>query len=162
MIFLIIGTQKFQFNRLLKQVDGLVKNGLIDAPVIAQTGNSDYTPRHYSYSRFYDKNEFEKYVEEAEMIITHSGVGAIMTAVKRKKKIVVVPRLRKYGEHVDDHQREIARAFEKKGYVVRCEENDALDEIIIKCRDFVPPGYLEHSNEIVKIINDFLNGEKLQ
>ena len=79
MIFIAVGTQKFQFNRLLQIVDHLVEKKVITEEVIAQTGNCDYKPVNYSFTKFMNKEEFEKSISECHLLITHSGVGTIIT-----------------------------------------------------------------------------------
>jgi len=156
MIFVILGTQKFQMNRLLIMIDGLVADGKINSPVIAQTGQSDYEPRSFEYHNFMDKEMFDRHISESELVITHAGASSIITALKYRKPVVVCPRLAKYGEHVDDHQREIARAFAKKGYVVCCDDGDDLEEKIILCKGSEFPEYVSRTNEISRLINDYL------
>ena len=103
-IFITLGSQKFQFNRLLKAVDELCEKGTIDAEdVFAQIGYSDYIPKNFSYKKFLDRDEFSNEMEKANIVITHGGTGAIIGAVKKGKKVIAVPRRAKYGEHVDDH-----------------------------------------------------------
>ena len=104
-IFITLGSQKFQFNRLLKAVDELCEKGTLDAEdVFAQIGYSDYLPKNFNYKKFLDRDEFSKEMSKAEIVITHGGTGAIIGAVKKGKKVIAVPRRAKYGEHVDDHQ----------------------------------------------------------
>lgn len=86
MIFITLGSQKFQFNRLLKAVDDLVEIGELSDEVFAQTGYSDYQPRNYKFKQFLDRDEFAKYEAESEIVITHGGTGAIIGAVKKGKK----------------------------------------------------------------------------
>ena len=111
MIFITVGTQKFQFNRLLKMVDDLIEEKLISDNVVAQVGYSTYIPRNFHSFQFKSENEINLLMEKAHILITHSGVGSITTALKLQKKVIVVPRLKKYKEHVDDHQLEIANAI---------------------------------------------------
>ena len=104
-IFITLGSQKFQFNRLLKAIDELCEKGTVDAEdVFAQIGYSDYLPKNFSYKKFLDRDEFSKEMGKADIVITHGGTGAIIGAVKKGKKVIAVPRRAKYGEHVDDHQ----------------------------------------------------------
>lgn len=83
MIFVILGTQKFQFNRLLKELDVLVENGSLREEVFAQIGHSDYEPQHYQFKRFVNQEEFEQLIDCSSVVITHSGVGSIITAKKK-------------------------------------------------------------------------------
>ena len=101
MIFVVLGTQKFQLNRLLKLMDEYVEIGKIKEEVIAQRGNSDYVPKNFRSFDFLDKNTFDSYIKKADIVVTHSGVGSIITSLKSRKPVIVFPRLRKYGEHVD-------------------------------------------------------------
>lgn len=156
MIFVTLGTQKFQLNRLLKKIDEYIENGIITEEVFAQVGNSDYIPKHYEYSKFLDKAEFDKIINKSDIIITHSGVGTIITAINLDKPVIVYPRLAKYKEHVDDHQTEIAEAFFKKKYVLVCNEDDELYKIINDARTFKFEKYVSQREKIVGIINDFL------
>ena len=109
-IFLTVGSQKFQFNRLLRQIDLLVQEGRIEKmKYLAQTGYCDYTPKYYRFKQFLDRDAFEENIKEADIVITHGGTGAIINAVKQEKKVIAVPRLARYGEHVDDHQTQILK-----------------------------------------------------
>ena len=98
MIFITLGSQMFQFNRLLKAIDQQIGEGKITDEIFAQTGYSDYTPVNYKYKHFLDRPEFEKMLEKAEIIITHGGTGAIVGALKKNKKVIAVARLAKYVE----------------------------------------------------------------
>lgn len=157
MIFVTLGTQKFQLNRLLKKIDEYIEIGIITEEVFAQVGNSDYVPKHYEYSKFLDKNEFDKIVAKADVVVTHSGVGTIITSINLNKPVVVYPRLAKYKEHVDDHQLEIAKAFSKKRYVLMCDEEDELISVINEAKKFKFEKYVSQRDNIIKTINIFLN-----
>lgn len=86
MIFITLGSQKFQFNRLLREIDRLCANKEVKEDVFAQIGYSDYIPQNYKYVNFMDREEFNKKMDEVDLIITHGGTGAIIAAVKKKKK----------------------------------------------------------------------------
>lgn len=104
MIFITLGSQKFQFDRLLKEVDKLVGEQFINQEVFAQIGYSKYKPKNFAYKDFLDRSEFARMEEKSEIVITHGGTGAIIGALKKGKKVIAVPRLARFGEHVDDHQ----------------------------------------------------------
>ena len=157
MLFLVLGTQKFQLNRLLAMVDAYIADGSINTEVVAQIGHSDYEPKHFKFFRFLDKAQFEAYMEAADIVITHSGVGSIISAIHKKKVVIVFPRIAKYKEHVDDHQTEIARAFAKKGYVLCCGENDNLLELIETSKSYSFQPYISQTDNIVNIINTYIS-----
>lgn len=122
MIFITLGSQKFQFNRLLKAVDDLVEKGTVTDEVFAQSGYSDYEPKNYKFKKFLDREEFISMESKADIVITHGGTGAIIGAVKKGKKVIAVPRLTKYGEHVDDHQLQLIAQFTNQNLI--CGLND--------------------------------------
>ena len=130
MLFVTLGSQKFQFNRLLKAIDDLVDSGEIKEEIFAQKGYSDYTPNNYSCKNFLDRNEYLKFISRADIVITHGGSGAIMGAVKKGKKVIAVPRLAKYGEHVDDHQLQIIKQFTRSNLIADCNNLDDLGKLI--------------------------------
>ncbi len=126
MIFVTLGSQKFQFNRLLIKIDELVEQGVIQEEIFAQIGYSDYKPKHYEYSEFLDRDAYAKKMEMSDIVITHAGTGAIIGAVKKEKKVIAVPRLVKYGEHVDNHQLQIIDQFEGMELISPCTEIEQL------------------------------------
>ena len=156
MIFITLGSQKFQFNRLLKAVDDLVERNIITEPVFAQIGYSDYLPQNYEYKKFLDRNEFAAYEGKADIIITHAGTGAIVGAVKQDKKVIAVPRLSKYGEHVDDHQLQIVAQFKKMNLIASCEDLSKLDEVLEYVRTANFEHYQSNTHRIVENIDSFI------
>lgn len=158
MIFVAVGTQKFQFNRLLEEIDSLIGCAAINEEVFAQIGYSDYTPYNYEYRNFLSKKDFASCVAECDLLITHSGVATIMMGLKYNKPIIVVPRLAKFGEHVDDHQLEIATIFNEKNLVCCCNENNKLLEIIKEAKIEKFDKYESSTEHIILIIRNFLEG----
>lgn len=120
MIFVTLGSQKFPFDRLLKKIDELIETGVITEPVFAQTGHSTYVPEHYETQAFMDRDAFAEKMAQADTVITHAGTGAIIGAVKNGKKVIAVPRLARYGEHVDDHQNQIVEQFTEMDLLEPC------------------------------------------
>ena len=122
-IFITLGSQKFQFNRLLIAVDKLCEKKIIcGEDVFAQIGYSDYVPPNYRYNNFLDREEFSMEMGKADIVITHGGTGAIIGAVKKEKKVIAVPRLAKYGEHVDDHQLQLIKQFDDLNLICPCRD----------------------------------------
>lgn len=153
MIFITLGSQKFQFNRLLKTVDELVEQGEIEEEVFAQIGYSDYKPVHYSYKQFLNRDEFASMEEKADIVITHGGTGAIIGAVKKGKKVIAVPRLAKYGEHVDDHQLQIIEQFKKQNLI--CGLNDC-SEVEYGLQFVKKQTFNKYESNTIRIINDIV------
>ena len=158
MIFITLGSQRFQFNRLLEAVDNLILKGIISEKVFAQVGYSNYVPKHYKYKAFLNHDEFSNMEEEANVVITHGGTGAIIGAVKKGKKVIAVPRLAKYGEHVDDHQIQLLQEFDKMGIILACYDINRLGDIYNKIKTIELKSYVSNQKTILKNIDDFLQG----
>ena len=156
MIFVTVGSQKFQFNRLLEKVDELIDKGKITDKVFAQIGVSDYKPKNYKYIDFMSQNEFDKKIEEADLIITHAGTGVIVNSVKKGKKVIGVPRLSKYGEHVDDHQIQLIDEFSKLNFIESCNDVDSLDKAIENFKVKKYDKYVSNTEKIIKNIEKFI------
>ena len=158
MIFITLGSQKFQFNRLLKAVDDLVQRKIMKEDVFAQIGYSDYQPQNYSYKKFLDRDEFARMEEKSEIVITHGGTGAIIGAVKKDKKVIAVPRLAKFGEHVDDHQLQLLDEFEKMQIIVACYDTDKLEDAYRLVQTKKLKKYKSNQKRIIDSIEEFLTG----
>jgi UDP-N-acetylglucosamine transferase subunit ALG13 len=116
MIFVTVGTQG-HFDRLIRTVDQWVGlRGITN--VFAQTGPSEYCPKHIVHKRFIDVIEFREQVESAKLVIAHAGMGSIITALELGKQIIVMPRRADLGEHRNDHQVATAKRFFEQGRIV--------------------------------------------
>ncbi|MGN0473411.1 MAG: PssE/Cps14G family polysaccharide biosynthesis glycosyltransferase [Lachnospiraceae bacterium] len=156
MIFVTTGSQKFQFNRLLEKLDTLIEQGVIEDSVFAQIGYSDYMPKHYQYTQFLNRDEFAEHMKDCTTVITHGGTGAIIGAVRQGKKVIAVPRLAKYGEHVDDHQVQLLTQFDEMNIICSCYEMDKLGEMIqdLEKMEFTP--YISNTRTIIDDIEQYL------
>ena len=82
--------------------------------------------------------EFEQYMEMADVVICHGGCGSIIPALRRGKVPVVVPRLKKYGEHVNDHQMQLTQILADEGRVIPVYEIETLSGAIAQARSQPP------------------------
>lgn len=151
-----VGSQKFQFNRLLKEIDKLVEEEKINEEVFAQIGYSNYKPKNYKYKEFLDRDKFTDVMSRCDKVITHGGTGAIISAVKRGKKVVVVPRLRDYGEHVDNHQFQIANEFEKANIIKVVKDIYELEYVLAKINQFEFMDYISNTENIIMDLKKFI------
>ncbi|GAA4029147.1 hypothetical protein GCM10022409_11640 [Hymenobacter glaciei] len=127
MIFVITGTQE-PFDRMIKVVDEVA--GMFNhIPFVAQVSKSTFEAVHLQTHDFIPPVEFNKYFEEADLIISHAGMGCILSALERSKPILIIPRLAKYGEHRNDHQVAAGEVFKTLQYV-----NVAADEVELKTK----------------------------
>lgn len=158
MIFVTLGSQKFQFDRLLAELDRLIETGIITQPVFAQTGYSTYTPKHFTAQAFLDREGFREKMDQAALVITHAGTGAIIGAVKKGKKVIAVPRLSKYGEHVDDHQTQIVAQFNEMNLILGLEDTKQLEAALLEIPNRQFNSYQSNTHRIIADIEEFLGG----
>lgn len=153
MVFVTLGTQKHSFIRIISKV--LKSDILKDKEIIIQYGYTNIDnlkiPNNIKVFDFVDENKFNEYVKDSEYVITHAGVGCILSAVKKDKKVITIPRLDKYDEHINNHQLQIARKFEKMGFVLYLKENQNLDSKIKDLDSFKIKKYNEDTKYLDKI-----------
>ena len=111
MIFVALGTQTYSFDRLLRGLDE------VDEELVVQGGASTHRPAGATWFDFLDFPQLLEYVRAARVVVSHAGVGTVMTVVGEGKRPVVVPRLARYDEAVDDHQLSFARRMQEAGLV---------------------------------------------
>jgi UDP-N-acetylglucosamine transferase subunit ALG13 len=131
MIFLTVGTQ-FPFDRLVMTVDTLLEKKIVSEPVFGQIGETEYKPKNFEYTVSMEKQFFDDMVGKSNAIISHAGVGTITIAMETGKPLLVMPRLSRYGEVVNDHQMLIARRFEKSGLLMAAYSEDELVDLLPK------------------------------
>ncbi len=149
MIFVTVGTHEQPFNRLVKKIDELKGNGIINEDVIIQTGFSTYEPKNCKWSKLYSYQEMIQNVAEARMVITHGGPSSFIMPLQIGKIPIVVPRQFKYNEHVNNHQVEFANAVaERQGNIIVVEDIKKLQEIIMNYDTIVQsmPATLKSNN----------------
>ena len=96
-------------------------------------------------------------MDEATLIITHGGVGSIVSALKKNKKVIVVPRLKKYNEHIDDHQLEIVEEFKKRKHILLNTNLNDLYSDLCNIEYFKPNLYKKDSNRMLYEIDKFIS-----
>lgn len=157
LIFVTVGTQDVPFDRLIKAVDKLVRNGVIKEDVIVQSGCSKFTSKRMKIVNYMNPSEFKNTLKMASVVIAHGGVGTILDALKCNKVVIACPRLARYREHTNDHQLQIVNKFSNMGYIIPCREINKLDTALEQAMIFRPKKYKSNTDNFVKIIEDFID-----
>lgn len=138
MVFVTVGTHEQPFNRLIQKIDQLKKDGIIEDDVFIQTGFSTYEPKYCQWSKLIAYQDMIQYVEDARIVITHGGPASFIMPLQIGKIPIVVPRQKRFGEHVNDHQIEFVRnVVERMGTVICVENIEMLGDIINNYDKFV-------------------------
>jgi UDP-N-acetylglucosamine transferase subunit ALG13 len=156
MIFLTVGTI-FPFDRLVKAVDEAIEAGVVTMPVFAQIGRTDYKPRNMNYVQALEKPQFDKRTDEAAFVISHAGIGSLLIALERRKRLLVMPRLRQHGEATNDHQVTTARRFASLGHILAAYNSDELPEKLREIESFTPAVRQNEASRVVGRLSQFID-----
>lgn len=157
MIFVTLGTNDNSFERLLKAIDKEIEKGTIKDKVIVQAGCTKYTSKNMEILDLIPREEFDKLISECDLLITHGGVGSILTGVNNGKKVIAVPRLAKYKEHGNDHQLQIVENFSERKYILAVKDLNKLGKTIEKAKTFKPKKFVSNTHNIINIIENFID-----
>ena len=162
MILVMLGTQNNSFHRLLEEIEKLIQKQIINEEVIVQAGYTKYQPQSEKMKiiDFTTREELNKLEQKASYIITHGGVGSIIGSLEKGKKVIAVPRLHQYGEHVNDHQKEIIAKFNQNGNIIGIKTVEELENAIQKIETFEPKSYTGNNKKMLEIIENFIDNIK--
>ena len=157
MILVVLGTQDKQFDRLLKDVDKLIDDKVINDKVVVQAGQTKYESKNMEIFDLIPAPEFEELLDKADLVITHGGAGTILSAIKKGKRIIAAPRLSKYMEHHNDHQKQIIGEFKKQGYLLEYNDGDDLGKLIKESKKFKPKEFKSNTKNMIKNLNKYID-----
>lgn len=156
MILVLLGTQNNSFHRLLEEIQKNIDNGNIKEEVIVQKGYTKFESDKMTLYSQLPLDKIEKLIENANLVITHGGVGSIINSIQKGKKVIAVPRLKKYNEHVNDHQLDIVKSFNEIGYIIGLNNVNELEEALKNVQNFEPKQYIKNTGKILKIVEEFI------
>lgn len=157
MILVTLGTQDKTFVRLLEKINQLIDQGLIKDKVIVQAGFTKYNSDNMEIFDLIPQDEFNSLMAQADLIITHGGVGNIISALEKNKKVIAVPRLAKYGEHINDHQTQIIAKFNDLGYIIGLQDVDELDKAIKEVKKFKPQKFVHDNSKMLSLVSKLID-----
>ena len=138
MIFVTVGTHEQPFDRLIKKIDELKKNDIVEEEFVVQIGYSEYIPKYCKWSKFFSYQEMTKYIREANIVITHGGPASFISPLQMSKIPIVVPRQEQYKEHINNHQLKFCRMVkEKMNNIILIENIDELGDAINNYNDII-------------------------
>ena len=156
MILVTLGTQDKKFDRLLKAVDREIEKGTIKEKVVVQAGSTEYKSDNMEIFDLMSNEKFNELLEESTLIITHGGVGTILSAIKKGKKVIAAPRLAKYKEHHNDHQKQVVKEFADRGYILELKDFNKFDKVLEKSKKFKPKKFESNTKNMINLINDYI------
>lgn len=163
LIFVTVGNDFRDFSRLIRQVDEIVPH--IPSEIVIQRGHSKYLPRNAKHFDFVPIETATEYIKQSELVISHAGIGTIILCKQCGIPLIIVPRRKKYGEHINDHQMEIAQMLDqrKEGDIHAIYEEGQLEEKINEVlkdkRRKTPLNNVGRAN-LIRTIRAFVEKEK--
>lgn len=155
-LFVPLGTQKFPFGRIITALNQLVDQGKYKANEIVMQSALYPVKPIFTHFGLIPNDEFNRYMRETEVVVTHSGVNSIISCMEMKKPLVICPRLHEYGEHVDNHQMEIATLMRDKYNVLICTDMKNLPELIEKAKTHKYKPWISHREELLEVIRELI------
>lgn len=169
MIFVTVGTHEQPFNRLVKCVDDLKKEGIITEEVVIQTGYSTYEPKFCKWQKLFPYQEMLQLVDKARIVITHGGPSSFIMPIQIGKTPIVVPRRYEFNEHVNNHQVSFVKAVaDRMGTIIIVDDMDKLgdtitnyDEIIRRMKNSVKSNNESFNERLDKIVKEMFEDRKI-
>jgi beta-1,4-N-acetylglucosaminyltransferase len=162
---ILVAVSTLAFERLVRKMDEIA--GRLDEEVIMQIGQTKFIPKNAKCFDFITEDELKGLCQKARVVVTH-GAMIILDALEQGTSVIAVPRLNKYGEHIDDHQLYFVKELEKNGMVIAVYDVDNLEEVLrqletkpinlVKDRSLVD--YLKRCIDFFERVRD-LNTEKM-
>lgn len=163
MIFVTVGTQ-LPFERLIKAVDDWA-GANPDVPVIAQVGLTEYRPQHMEVVNKLDPDDYQRHFNQAKVVVSHVGMGTIISGLESAKPLVLMPRLAAFGEHRNDHQLGTAKQFRDKKNIHIVESAEELGLAVTKAlaaQDKPQNATLSISPALLERLRGFVQSVKAQ
>lgn len=160
MIFVTVGTHEQPFDRLIKEIDRLKEKKIIRDEVFIQTGYSNYKPIYCQYKEFIKFNDMMSRMKKAKILITHGGTGSIMLGLYHQKIPIVMPRKKKYLEHIDDHQVLFCRTMESKRKILAVYEIDDLKTTLLNYSTLLQNIKKEYKENVISEVGELKFSDK--
>ena len=126
--FISLGNSKNDFSRAIRLIE--LAQHLLPRPIVAQIGYTNYSSPHFNNIKFVTESKFIQYIALSKLIISHAGAGVIINCLKEGKKPIIIPRLSKFDEHIDDHQLNLAIKMDAVKLAFYVNNSGALIELL--------------------------------
>lgn len=152
LILILLGTQDNSFHRLLEEVQKLINKNVITEKVIVQAGRTKYESKDMEIYSLMPEEKLAELMKKSDLVITHGGVGSIVMALKMGKKVIAVPRLSEFGEHINDHQIQIIDSFNSQEFLIGITELKDLEEALKRSKEFKPKKFESKTEHMINLI----------
>ncbi len=160
MIFVAVGTQ-FSFDRLIKAMDEWAEEH--NEEVICQIAGGEYTPRHATWERFLDGEQYNQYIKEASVFVSHAGMGNIISARNNGTPIIVMNRQYELGEHRNNHQADGIKWMAELSGVYAAPTQEILYSLLedTQALQVSSANNTEKLDQLTQFLGDYINTGKI-
>lgn len=160
MIFVAVGTQ-FSFDRLIQYMDEWGADH--QEEIIAQIAGGEYTPKHAKWERFLDGNQYNQYIKEASVFVSHAGMGNIISARNNETPIIVMNRQFELGEHRNNHQADGVKWMDELSGVYAASTKEKLYELLSNpaALQTCPNEETEKLDQLVDFLDGYISSGKI-
>ncbi len=151
MIFVTVGTHNAPFDRLIQWMDDIA--GRLDEPVVLQIGSATFIPTRGQSFRFCSSEELQQWILQSRAVVTHGG-ASIREALQTGRPAIVVPRLAKFKEVVNDHQVELAEVLARRGMITIATDLPSLEKALRDPK--LPVGQLQSAGQLIRALQKIL------
>lgn len=161
MIFVTVGNsiKGVEFHRLITKIDEIAAE--LEEEIVAQIGFIDQYPKNIKWFPYLNFTEVLDYFEKASIIIGHGGVGTVINAIAYRKPLIIVPRSSSYGEHLDDHQMELAVKLKGLEGIFVVDDIEKLKVTVLEVKEriskkLIEPVFSEERQQLLRFIGDYV------
>lgn len=162
MILVLLGTQDKPFTRLLDTIQECIDKKVISERVVVQAGHTKYDSKDMEIFDLLSKDEYDEFIKSANLLIVHGGVSSIFDGLKNDIPVIAVPRLKKYGEHTNDHQLQIIKKFNDEKYIIGVDDCNKLEDAIKKVKKFKFEKFESNTENLIKEIESFIDKNEVK
>jgi len=159
----VVGTHGQPMTRLVGTLDEFARD-YPDEQVRIQAGPAAHLVSHAQGVDYVGSGTLQDWAEAAAVVVTHGGPSLLLGLVDAGRTPIVMPRERRFGEHVDDHQVEFADFLATRGLVIVVRSPTELRQILEQppmpvretARDPLPPAQPDAASDTIKRLIDDL------
>lgn len=119
-----LGSELWPYTRAIEAV----RRVLPDAETTWQVGVTEFESAGRPLTQWLPANELRAAIASSDVVLLHAGVGSILVALQEGKVPVILPRSKRHGEMVDDHQLEIASILADRGLAISVDPDELTGE----------------------------------
>lgn len=144
------------FDRLTALVANARAKGQIPERVVAQVGTGGARPTGLDTIETLPFAQVKQLLHDADLVVCHGGTGSLITALREGCRVIAVPRRFDRGEHYDDHQGEITRAFADRGLIAVADSEEEFAQALEMVRGRPPVAATTDPSALISFLNGYL------